>query len=286
MAFAGNFADFSLPELLQFLDQGKKTGILYVESLPNTIEDNKVSAYYFWLHQGRVIAAANRLDQKGLTFIIDKRGWISERVISRVTQISSHSINTPLGLVLKLQGLLQPEQLKMLFNVQIIRPICNLLASKNGVFKFNQIETLPLPLSEMTGLSMTANEVALTSLRLLRDWSALAAKLPSPTSHLSTLSTKQPQFQLKSQEWQVWEFVNGHVSIQEIANQIQLPVEIVQQIAYRLIIVGLITENSMAATDTLATDTMTEEEVSEANMKASDNQSFLKNLVEFLRSKP
>ena len=58
--------------------------------------------------------------------MITQRGWISERVISRVTQISSSSINTPLGLFLKSQGMLQPEQLKLLFNTQVLRPVCTL----------------------------------------------------------------------------------------------------------------------------------------------------------------
>ncbi|MEO3703674.1 DUF4388 domain-containing protein [Trichormus azollae HNT15244] len=30
MTISGNFADFFLPELLHFLDQGKKTGILSI----------------------------------------------------------------------------------------------------------------------------------------------------------------------------------------------------------------------------------------------------------------
>ncbi|MBD2254431.1 DUF4388 domain-containing protein [Nostoc parmelioides] len=286
MAIAGTFSDFSLPELLQFLDQGKKTGILYIEVSQNTSDNKKAIPYYVWLHQGRIIAAADRLDQKCLTLMIDQRGWISERVISRVNQISSNSINTPLGLVLKVQGLLQPEQLKLLFNNQILRPICNLFQIRDGVFKFNQIQTLPLPLAEMTGLSMSANEVTLTSLRLLRDWSALADKLPDPTSSLSGLSVKEPQIHLKAQEWQVWEFVNGNVSIQDIAHQLQIPVEIVQQIAYRLIVVGLIEENFMATSCALPNPTITEEEaVPEPGIKTTVSQSFLNSLVGFLRSR-
>jgi hypothetical protein len=286
MAITGNFADFSLPELLQFLAQGKKTGILHIESSQNIIENKKQQVYYFWLHQGRIIAAADRLDQKGLTFMIDKRGWMSERVISRVTQISSNSINTPLGLVLKFQGLLQPEQLKMLFNIQVIRPICDLLHSQDGVFKFNQIQTLPFPLAEMTGLSMSADEVTLTSLRLLRDWSNLVEKLPATTSSLSSLSLKQPDIKLNSQEWQIWEFVNGNISLQDIADQIRISVGTVQQIAYRLIVIGLIEEKFLVASDASSTSTVTKEAlVPESAVKASVSQSFLQNLVSFLRSK-
>lgn len=303
MTITGNFADFSLPELLQFLDQGKKTGLLYIEFLPEGDENRKKQVYYMWLHQGRIVTAADRLDQQGLTSMIAQRGWISERVISRVTQISSCFINSPLGLCLKSQGLVQPEQLKLLFNSQVLRPVCSLFQVKDALFRFEP--TSSLPLGEMTGLSMSATEVILIGLRALRDWTALEEKLPDPTSGLSGFMVKQPRMQLNAQEWQVWEFVNGQVSLQHIANQLTIPIATVQQIAFRLIVVGLAEEYFMVA----ATPTFTVEEpiststptitfaepvqelvpatkpIEKPAEKPAVSQSFLKNLVGFLRNK-
>ena len=288
MSITGNFADFSLPELLQFLDQGKKTGVLHIELSPNENQNNAKQIYYIWLHQGRVIAASDRLDQQGLTLMIAQRGWISERVISRVTHISSCFINSPLGLCLKSQGLIQPEQLKLLFNGQVLRPVCALFQIKNGEFKFEPSSALPL--GEMTGLSMSATEVILIGLRALRDWSALAEKLPDPTSGLSGLSAK-PRLQLNAQEWQVWEFANGEVPLEKIATQLNLTVDAVLQIAFRLIVVGLAEEHFMVMN---ASVPMMEESIHEIHVfepvpepaqKPAVSQSFLKNLVGFLRSK-
>jgi hypothetical protein len=290
MSINGNFADFSLPELLQFLDQGKKTGILHIELPSDQNQTNAKKIYYLWLHQGRVVAASDRLDQQGLTLMIAQRGWISERVISRVTHISSCFINSPLGLCLKSQGLLQPEQLKLLFNSQVLRPVCALFQIKDGQFKFEPITALPL--GEMTGLSMSATEVILIGLRALRDWNALAEKLPDPTSGLSGLSAKEPKLQLNAQEWQVWEFANGEVPLEKIANQLNLGVETVLQIAFRLIVIGLAEEHFMVAADPIPM--MQEvshheipgiEPLPEPAKKATVSQSFLKNLVGFLRSK-
>jgi hypothetical protein len=305
MTITGNFADFSLPELLQFLDQGKKTGILYIEFFPENNKSKK-QVYYIWLHQGRVVAASDRLDQQGLTLMIAQRGWISERVISRVTQISSCFANSPLGLCLKSQGLLQPEQLKVLFNGQVLRPVCGLFQVKDALFRFEPTPTLPL--GEMTGLSMSATEVILIGLRALKDWRALDEKLPDPTSGLTGLMVKQPKLQLNAQEWQVWEFVNGQVSLQHIANQLNLPIASVQHIAFRLIVVGLAEEyfmvaaapNSFNLEESLAHPGTTipfpepvHETVSASKTtdkptkpeKTPVSQSFLKNLVGFLRNK-
>ncbi|WP_353932019.1 DUF4388 domain-containing protein [Okeanomitos corallinicola TIOX110] len=309
MTITGNFADFSLPELLQFLDQGKKTGILYIEFCSDENNKSKKQIYYIWLHQGRVVAASERLDKQGLTLMIAQRGWISERVISRVTQISSCFINSPLGLCLKSQGLLQSEQLKLLFNAQVLRPVCALFQIKDALFKFEPIPTLPI--AEMTGLSMSATEVILIGLRALREWSALEEKLPDPTSGLTGLMVRQPKLHLNAQEWQVWEFVNGQVSLQHIANQLTIPIATVQQIAFRLIVVGLAEEyfmvaaapNSFTLEDPLSHPTATisfpeplQENVSVSrSTEKSDksdkpekppvSQSFLKSLVGFLRSK-
>ncbi|MBE9257464.1 DUF4388 domain-containing protein [Dolichospermum sp. LEGE 00246] len=290
MSINGNFADFSLPELLQFLDQGKKTGILHIELSSDKNQTNAKQLYYIWLHQGRVVAASDRLDQQGLTLLIAQRGWVSERVISRVTHISSCFINSPLGLCLKSQGLVQPEQLKLLFNSQVLRPVCALFQIKDGQFKFEPITALPL--GEMTGLSMSATEVILIGLRALRDWNALAEKLPDPTSGLSGLSSKQPKLQLNAQEWQVWEFANGEVALAKIADQLNLAVDTVLQIAFRLIVIGLAEEHFMiAATSVSMTEEVSTYEIPivapipEPTQKPAVSQSFLKNLVGFLRSK-
>ena len=284
MAITGNFKDFSLPELLQFLDHGKKTGVLAIELLS---ENTKKQHYYIWLHQGRVIAASDRLDGKGLTLMIAERGWISERVIYRVTHICPSFIHTPLGLCLKSQGLLQAEQLKLLFNTQVIRQISSLFQAEDGLFTFKPSTNFPI--AEMTGLSMTATEVILMGLRSLRNWKALADKLPDPSSGLSSLIAKQPQISLNAQEWQLWEFVNGEISLRNIATHLRISVENIQQIAFRLMIVGLVEEHFMIA-DSISnlessTPPPTSTTVQKPPEKLNLSQSFFKTLVNFLRSK-
>ncbi|MDB9373456.1 DUF4388 domain-containing protein [Nodularia sphaerocarpa] len=284
MTITGNFTDFSLPELLHFLDHGKKTGILAIELLS---ENSKKQHYYIWVHQGRIIAAADRLDEKGLTLMIAQRGWISERVISRVTRICPTFISTPLGLCLKSQGLLQAEQLKLLFNTQVIRQVSTLFQAEEGLFTFKP--TTNLPIAEMTGLSMTASEVILLGLRSLRNWKAFADKLPDPTSGLSSLIAKQPQIPLNPQEWQLWEFVNGEISLHHIATHLRISIETVQQIAFRLVVVGLVEEHFMVASSTPnltnSTPAVALATVQKPPEKPNLTQSFFKSLVNFLRSK-
>ncbi len=239
------------------------------------------------MHQGRIIAASDRLDHKGLTLMITQRGWMTERVITKMVQISPNALHTPLGLFLKSQGMLQSEQVKLLFNTQVLRPICTLFQVEDGQFTFDAIASLPI--AEMTGISMSATEVILMGLRALRDWRNLTDQLPECTSALSSLMT-QPQIQLNAQEWQLWEFVNGNVSLNKIANHLRISVEIVQQIAFRLIVVGLVEEQFIInpipipiSEEPTISMTMIEAEP-EPITKPAISHSFLQNLVGFLRN--
>jgi len=155
----------------------------------------------------------------------------------------------------------------------------------NGQFAFDP--KAKLPKAEMTGLSMSASEVTLLGLRVLRDWTTLEELLPDPTFGLTKASASRPHLQLDSQEWQVWEFADGSVSIQAIAKQLQLPVEKLQQIAFRMTVIGLLEEVPIIAAEPKkesVVETMPELIVASTKV-TSVNQSFLQNLVGFLRSK-
>ncbi|MBA3922343.1 MAG: DUF4388 domain-containing protein [Nostocaceae cyanobacterium] len=75
MSLSSSFRDFSLAELFQLVDQGRKSGCLTVCTLPSAeVADSKTHYYYIWFREGRIVAAAHRLDGKGLVSITE-RGW-------------------------------------------------------------------------------------------------------------------------------------------------------------------------------------------------------------------
>lgn len=138
----------------------------------------------------------------------------------------------------------------------------------------------------MTGLSASPIEVTLEGLRVLRDWRALADQLPEPTSAISSTIVGKPNLRINQVEWQVWEFANGTEPLTVIANQLQLSIEKIQQIAFRLIVVGLIEEVPMIFTPNISSmsDTPTHELMT-ASCDRAISQSFLQNLMGFLSSK-
>ncbi|NJM72533.1 MAG: DUF4388 domain-containing protein [Scytonema sp. RU_4_4] len=242
MSISSSFTDFSLAELFQLIDQGRKSGCLTVCTLPDLHTPGSKSHYYYiWFRQGCVVAAANRLNGQGLLQNVIQRGWVSQQVIEQVC--IETSLATPLGLLLKTQGILSTEQLNLLFASQL-QQVRELFEIQKGVFKLDSKATLPL--EEMTGLSLRTMEVALMAVRALKSWKVLAEVLPAASSGIRSLSNNKPQIRLNTLEWQVWELANGSISLNAIASQLNQPIAIVQQAAFRLILVGLVKEVSLA----------------------------------------
>jgi hypothetical protein len=281
MAITGYLAEFSLAEMFQFLEQGCKTGLLNICTLSGSGTEGQQN-HYIWFNQGRIVAAADSLNQQGLVSMIGQRGWLGDRAASRLAQTCT--IGTPMGLCLKAQGALTAEQLKLLFYSQVMRQVCALFELGDAWFQFDA--KVPLPSGEMTGLSAPATEVTLAGLRALKDWSALADKLPEPTSALVSIVDGKPQLRLNQVEWQVWEFTNGTVSLNAIANQLRLPIEKIQQVAFRLIVSALAEEIPLIAEPIALTPETEPTELNVAPTEASAvSQSFLQNLVGFLKGK-
>lgn len=280
MAITGYLAEFSLAELFQLIEQGHKTGLLTIAPVPEPSDPNHPRSHYIWFNQGRVVAAANRSDHRGLITLISRRGWLSDRAAARLCETCGQK--SPLGILLKTQGLLESEQLKLLFYVQVMRQVCNLFALTDGWFHFDGKALIPM--QELTGVSAPANEVTLAGLRALRDWRALDDKLPAAASALMALSEGRPHhLKLNQNEWQLWEFTHGTVSLSEMATHLQLPVEKVRQIAFRLIVVGLVEEIPLVAPDpvpsAIAPDVLPPEG---GEVAGAVSHSFLNDLMSFL----
>jgi hypothetical protein len=293
MAIIGQLAEFSLPELFQFLEQGEKSGRLTISIPPDAIaqadanpsaKSDQPTLFYIWFRRGRIIAAADRLDGKGLLMLMHRRGWLEGIGKPELQEFAAMLV--PLGVYLRVRAKakepIKPDQLKLVFYSQVMRQVCRLFAFPTGSFEFDS--TIPLPMSEMTGQMMPPTEVTLAALRVLKNWDALLEKLPEPTSTLvSPNDGQKPHLKLNQVEWQVWEFTGGNMSLKNIAEQVRLSIEEVQRIAFRLIVVGMVEEVPMMAGMAM--------EPADANLSGTEGDAnevsidFLQNLLTFLKGK-
>ncbi|MBD2576457.1 DUF4388 domain-containing protein [Oscillatoria sp. FACHB-1406] len=279
MGISGRLITFSLAEVLQILARGRKTGLLTIQGLA---DEQWHPAHYIWFYNGRIVGAASSLDCQGLLLMMHQRKWLSPQALSELNQL--RELDTPLGSYLKIKSHLQGEQLKLLFHVQVLQRVCTLFKYKDGRFKFDS--QAPLPKAEMTGMSISGVEGILLGLRVLRDWSALTDKLPSPKIGLIKPLGAKLTLSLDSLERKVWDLADGMFSLEEIAVRTALPITAIQQTAFRLISVGLVEEVAIEAyLPTLEIVAPLPEEPSDTPKQEEISPSFLKNLVGFLKSK-
>lgn len=292
MSLSSSFTDFSLAELFQLIDQGRKSGCLSVCTLPDIkAPQSRAKYFYIWFRSGRIVAAANRLNGRGLVSKIAQRNWAEPQIIETIYR--NASTTTPLGLQLKTQEVLSAEQLNLLFASQL-QQVRQLFEIQKGVFKLDCKATLPM--YEMTGLSLRATEVTLMALRVLKNWKVLEGALPDVESGIRNITENKPQIRLNAFEWQIWEFASGDISINDIAAQLCQPTIKIQQAVFRLMLVGLIEEVPQITPNSHSYHydmdlTWVSKYGSQAAKKHQASQqpqvssSLLQNLVGYLRSK-
>jgi len=272
MTISGWLMDFSLSELFQLIEQGQKTGLLTLSSL----EPDRGTKAYIWVNSGRLVAAAHQFDDQGLVNLIHQAGWMSHNTAQKLARICQRG--APLGISLKDQGVLNPQQLNHLFWKQLDQEVFPLFNLTNGHFSLDT--TSPMPLCQMTGLSIPMSEAIFLGLREQKDYRFLADKFPAPTSLLrrtsKSLSITLP---LKKEEKLLWESTTQPLSLSTIAGKMNLLVSQTQQIAYRLIAVDLIEEVTTPSASISVPRVATT-----ASRKTKVSKSFLSTLVGFLQS--
>jgi Domain of unknown function (DUF4388) len=299
MTLTGYLSEYSLAEVFNFIHQGNRTGLLSIFTDITPVEP-PTNPHYLWFQNGRIMAVSTGMDGQGLLKAISQRKLVPEEQIEQLrTQVQK--LHQPLGLHLKSRDLLTAEQIKLLFNSQVIAIVCKLFELSNGRFNFDPC-ILPYN-AEMTGISMPAQEVGLLGLRVLRDWSNLKDKLPDPNYALQRLSLELPSFRLDSHELMLWKLADGETSLSELTTPMNMSIEVLQKTAYRLIIFGLVQEIPVEVSQPpLNRDMVMPEllpihqsnsdlDVAESNLtparqaKNTVSTSFLGNLMGFLKRK-
>jgi hypothetical protein len=230
MTLAGYLSEYSLAEIFNFVHEGNRTGLLSIFPDPNP-DLNTAAPDYVWFENGRIVAATSGLDGKGLLKTIEQRKLMPLAQIGSVETQLRH-LPQPLGIYLKSRGLLDAEQLKLLFNAQTIAFVCKLFTFNHHQFKFDP-DQLPIN-AELTGISLPAQEMGMLGLRVLKDWSGLIAKLPDQDYAIQRWSAQQPSFRLDRHELQLWNLADGQTPLTQLAVKMGVSIEAIQKISFRL----------------------------------------------------
>jgi hypothetical protein len=282
MTLTGYLSEYSLAEVFNFVHQGNRTGLLSISTDIPPVEP-PTNPHYLWFQTGRIMAVSTGMDGQGLLKAISQRKLVPDEYLEQL-QTQVQKLHQPLGLHLKSRNLLTAEQLKLLFNSQAIAIICKLFELRDARFHFDPC-ILPYN-AEMTGISMPAQEVGLLGLRMLKNWDNLSVKLPDSQYAVQRLSLEEPSFRLDRHELQLWKLADGETSLSKLATPMNMSIEALQKIAYRLIIFGLVQEIPVEVLQPpIDRDMAIPELVPIRAVKNTVSTSFLGNLMGFLKRK-
>jgi Domain of unknown function (DUF4388) len=253
MSMTGSLETFSLPELFRLIDSGAKTGQLIIQPPLNhpalDLNHNyQPSTYHLWFHKGRLITTVNHgLNHECLVSLIKNSGWLSSRVIEKLAEICPAEV--PLGNYLSKMKVLETEKLKLLFQLQL-HQVYQLFNLNSGQFQLEvyspeKLTSASMPWMDMTGISMQASQVNLLALRIMRNWSSFAHKLPEKNSALQQL-IHQPKFPLTALEQEVWQMALSNISLEQLAQSKNISLLEIRKAAFCLMMARLVEEIPLA----------------------------------------
>jgi Domain of unknown function (DUF4388) len=236
MALTGSLSEYSLAEILNFIERSQSTGLLSIVPDRHDLAI-AIKPYYLWFDRGWIVGVTSGMNGQELLNAIWLRKILPSTQIDLLrTQVNQ--LSQPLGTYLKSRGLLNLEQLKLLFNSQVIAPVCKLFELSNGKFNLDLQQTPNY--AEMTEISISAQELGLLGLRVLKNWNGLSAKLPHHSYALQRLLSQPPTFRLDRFELELFKLADGETPLAKLAQRMGVAVELAKQTGYRLSVFQLV----------------------------------------------
>lgn len=167
MAIRGNLKEASLPDVLQLLAMGKKTGCLSIT--------NRNSFGYIYFDRGRICYASvvNRRDRLGDMML--KSGEITQAQLDAALTAQAKRPDTPVGRLLVEAGAVTADQLHAAVDVQIREAVYFLFTWHQGTFNF---EPDVAPEGQDHVVSINPESLLLEGARRVDEWSLVEKKIP------------------------------------------------------------------------------------------------------------
>jgi len=250
MAIRGSLKEASLPDVLQLLAMGKKTGCLSVT--------HRNSFGYIYFDKGRICYASivNRRDRIGDMLV--KVGTISQAQLDTAIALQEKKREKRIGELLVELGVLTTQQLHDAIAVQIQEAVYYLFTWSQGTFNF---EADVAPDAHDYVVSINPESLLLEGARRVDEWDLVEKKIPSfdlvfevDRGRLATSDVA-----LTSEQRVVLDLVDGARDVHEIIEASGLVEFEVGKALYGLVTAGFIHRIGKTQTATPLAESRTEE---------------------------
>ncbi len=168
MAIKGSLKEASLPDVLQLLALGQKTGCLSIADRSNF--------GYIYFDKGRICYASivNRRDRLG--DILVKHGTITQQQLDEAVLLQTKERDKKIGEILVSRTVISQQDLERYMRVQIEEAVFYLFTWSQGTFNF---EADVRPERQDFLVSINPESLLLEGARRVDEWSLIEKKIPS-----------------------------------------------------------------------------------------------------------
>ena len=229
MAIKGSLKEASLPDVIQLLFLGRRTGCLAVADGQN------FGTIYF--QDGQIVSASivNRRDRLGDMLLRNNR--ITAEQLRRAVDTQGQARERRLGVILVEQEAITPEALAEYVRLQVEEAVYFLFTWTAGTFNF---ESGVLPETGESGLRINPEYLLLEGARRVDEWSIIQKKIPSfdLIFTVDMAHVGQSDVTLSNTQLQVVPLLDGTRDVQQVVEDAGLVEFDVGQALYGLIAAG------------------------------------------------
>lgn len=222
----GNLDRFEVPDLLTFLNMGRRTGVLVLER-----EGQETKLFS---RAGRPVFATSTREALRLGSVLVRMGKLSAPVLEKALERLGGGFR--LGQILLAQKIVTEDELASYLKVQVSEVIFDTFEWREGSFVF--YDKVPPPAAAVT-LEMDLQNLIMEGVRRLDERGRLADIFPDLNMVVEALANPERVKQsvtLTKGEWQVFFLVDGRRSLNEICRLAGNPDELVTlQILFHLL---------------------------------------------------
>ena len=208
MSLAGNLRTMELPDVLQWVSSGRKTGTLYLErhSIQKRIYFQEGGIYTSWSNDPR-----ESLGQ----FLIRER-LVSEEQLYK-SLLRAEEENRMLGLVLLADGAVSEEDLRRTLQIKAQESIYDLFLWPEGKFEFKDGETAA---GDLIPIELEVTHAIMEGIRRVDEWGRIRGVFPSLDARF-TLPEGVPAEVTDAPEHQLLELAAGGLTLAGIALELR-----------------------------------------------------------------
>ena len=175
MALEGTIKEFGLADIFQLLGLQKKTGILFLKGIDNTINIH--------FEDGMVVKTEDSQKRPKYLFgkILVSRGKITENQVNEALEIQKNTMQK-IGHILVGQGLISKDDLRETLSFQMSETIYKVFRWKGGDYKFYQDK---VDYDRDTVVPISSEHILMDGIRMLDEWPIVERSLPDSDTILT-----------------------------------------------------------------------------------------------------